>query len=59
MPQLIEAATEYWRFSQHYASLKTNEERAQFVEYVVVPAASRAYDPKHKSLLYGLVQRAA
>lgn len=58
MSSLREAASEFWKKSQHLQALPSPGEREKFALLVLVPARDNTPDPHRQRLLSRLIDRA-
>lgn len=54
---LAEATREYWRFSQHLAALKTEEQKEQFLMFTVGPTIANSPCQLRRKMLGKLMSR--
>lgn len=57
MKTLADATKTYWRYSQHLASLKTPEEREQFLLFTVAPTIANSTSQHERKMLGKLLNR--
>lgn len=54
---LAEATKEYWKFSQHLAALKTEEQKEQFLMFTVGPTIANSPCQIRRQMLGRLMNR--